>query len=111
MWLGKGEALMALNNYDAAAEVFSSLIQNFLESPAAPRASFQLAHCQRKLGREAQALNTYQRVVTDFPGDPLAGFASLEAARMFAERGDSDAAIDFYRNAKRYEAKVFFIPP
>jgi tetratricopeptide (TPR) repeat protein len=108
--LGKGEALMALNNYDGAAEVFSSLVQNFLESPAAPRASFHLAHCQRKLGRDAQALNTYQRVVTDFPGDPLAGFASLEAARMFAERGDSAAAIDFYRNAKRYEAKVFFVP-
>jgi len=108
--LGKGEALMALNNHEGAIEVFSSLLKNFLESTAAPRASFQLAHCQRKLGRDSQALNTYQRVVTDFPGNPLAGFASLEAARMFAERGDNDAAIDFYQNAKRHEAKVFFVP-
>ncbi|MGD8415021.1 MAG: tetratricopeptide repeat protein, partial [Candidatus Latescibacterota bacterium] len=108
--LGKGEALMALNNYDGASEVFSSLLQNHLESSAAPRACFHLAHCQRKLGREGQALNTYQRVVTDFPGDPLAGFASLEAARMFAERGENDAAIDFYSNAKRQETKVFFVP-
>ena len=29
---------------------------------------------------------------------------------MFAQRGDTTAAIDFYRNAKRYEAKVFFAP-
>jgi TolA-binding protein len=108
--LGKGEALMALNNHAAAAEVFSSLIGNFLESGAAPRASFHLAYCQKKLGRPAQALNTYQKVVIDFPGNPLAGFASLEAARMFVERGDTAAAIDFYRNAKRYETKTFFVP-
>jgi len=108
--LGKGEAIMAMGNYEGAAEVFSSLAQNYLESPAAPRASFHLAHCQRKLGRETQALNTYQRIVTDFPGNPLAGFASLEAARMFAQRGDTAAAIDFYQNAKRHEAKVFFVP-
>ena len=108
--LGKGEALMALNNYDAAINVFSSLVQNYLDSRAAPRATFHLAFCQRKLGRTAQALGTYQRICVDFPGDPLAGFASLEAARMFAERGDSTAALQFYRNAKRYEAKVFFVP-
>jgi TolA-binding protein len=108
--LGKGEALMALNNFEGAAGVFSSLIKSYLESPAAPRASFQLAHCLRKLGKEAQALNAYQRVATDFPGDPLAGFASLEAARMFVERGDTAEAIEYYRNAKRHEAKVFFVP-
>jgi tetratricopeptide (TPR) repeat protein len=108
--LGKGEALMALGNHEGAAEVFSSLVRNFLESPAAPRASYHLAYCQRKMGQESQALNTYQRIVTDFPGDPLAGFASLEAARMFKERGDTTEALDFYRNAKRYEAKVFFVP-
>lgn len=108
--LGKAEALIALGKFEAASDVLSSLVANFIESAAAPRASYHLAFCLRKLGREAEALNTYQRICTQFPGDPLAGFASLEAARMHAARGDTTAAMSFYDNARRMDAKVFFVP-
>lgn len=108
--LGKGEALISLQKFDAAREVLSSLVTNFVESAAAPRASYNLAFCLRRLGRDAEALNTYQRICTQFPADPLAGFASLEAARMHAETGDTTAAVEYYQNARRFDAKVFFVP-
>lgn len=108
--LGKGEALIALKKFKPASEVLSSLVENFLESAAAPRASYHLAFCLRQLGRDVDALNKYQQICQQFPGDPLAGFASLEAARMHAARGDSTAAVNYYNNARRFEAKVFFVP-
>jgi len=97
--LGKGEALMAQKNYAAASEVLRGVVENHVESKAAPRAAYGRAVCLSRLGRQAEAMAEFERVVARFPGDPLAGFAALEAARMQAARGEVERAVTLYARA------------
>lgn len=108
--LGKAEAMISMKRYAAAAEVLQNLLDNYIESSAAPRASYDLALCYRRTGRDNQAIRAYEQVVVQFPGDPLAGFAALEAARMHAERGDTDRAIAYYVRAREFGTNVFAVP-
>lgn len=108
--LGKGEALISKKNFQAALDVLTTLIENHIESSAAPRASYDRAFCLRKLGRDEDALAAYEQIVVRFPRDPIAGFSALEAARMNAAEGNNDRAIEYYTRAKGLESKVFFEP-
>ena len=97
---------LSAQNLQGAFDVFTSLIDNYIESPSAPRASYNRAYCLRRMGRENEALIAYERIVVSFPSDPIAGFASLEAARMNANRKNTERAMDFYTRAKLMEQKV-----
>lgn len=108
--LGKAEAMISMKRHAAAAEVLQNLLDNYIESSAAPRASYDLAFCYRQTNRDNQALRAYEQIVVQFPGDPLAGFAALEAARMHAERGDIDRAIANYVRAREFGTTVFAVP-
>jgi len=108
--LGKGEALMSMGDHARAAEVLRRLVEGHIESKVAPRASFNLAFCYKQLERTDEALRTYEGIVVKFPGDPLAGFAALEAARMNAGEGDVERAIQFYTRAKQFETRTFAVP-
>lgn len=108
--LGKGEALMAMGEPERAADVFKRLVDSHIESNAAPRASYNLASCYKQLDRNDEALRTYEGIVVKFPGDPLAGFAALEAARMNADKGDVDRAMQFYTRARQFDTRTFAVP-
>ncbi len=108
--LGKGEAMIANGNFEGAVEVLRPILDEHIEHAAAPRAAYQTAFAYRKLGRDEQALNRYQYVVAQFPRDPMAGFAALEAGRMLSDRGMVDKALEFYRAAKTFDASPFVVP-
>jgi TolA-binding protein len=108
--LGKGETLISTDDFQGGFDVLTSLIDNYIESPAAPRASYNRAYCLERLGRDDEALRAYERIVQRFPRDPIAGFSSLEAARINADRGNAERAIQYYARTKQFESKVFFVP-
>ncbi len=102
--LGRGEALISLKEIRRAARVLRNVIDRYPGSAAAPRAAYDLAFCLRRTDRDGAALETYERITRDWPRDPLAGFAALEAARMHAARGDTTDAVAFYERARRFAA-------
>jgi tetratricopeptide (TPR) repeat protein len=89
--------------------VLASIVENHVESGAAPRASYNRAFCLLRLGRDEEALAEYERTVVRFPRDPIAGFAALEAARMHAEQNHNEEAMRYYARAKEFDARVFFV--
>ncbi|NIO00920.1 MAG: tetratricopeptide repeat protein [Candidatus Latescibacteria bacterium] len=108
--LGKGEALIPLEKYNAAVDLFSVIVTRHLDSKIAPRAFFDLAFCQQRLGRDSEALETYSAMVRTFPKDPLSAFASIEAAEMRVSARDSLAAVDHYSAARKFREKAIFVP-
>jgi tetratricopeptide (TPR) repeat protein len=108
--LGKGETLISMQNYQAALEILTSLVDNHIESEAAPRASYNRAFCLLRLGREEEAVQEYEKIVVRFPRDPIAGFAALEAARMHAKNNENERALEYYTRAKQFDSKVFVVP-
>ncbi|OJW15665.1 MAG: hypothetical protein BGO49_15590 [Planctomycetales bacterium 71-10] len=62
------------------------------KSPLAPALAYRSAEALRILGRDADARARFLKVAADFPSDPWADDALLEAARIAQKLGDHDAA-------------------
>jgi len=108
--LGKGEALIPLQKYDEAADLFTAIVRDHIDHQAAPRAFYDLAFCYRRLDQEQAALDAYAQLVEKFPKDPLSAFAAIEAGRMYAAGGDSVSAVESYSSARQFKEKAIFIP-
>lgn len=67
------------------------------KSPLAPALAYRSAEALRALGRDAEARARFDKVASDFPADPWADDALLEAARLAQKAGDHDAAAESAR--------------
>jgi TolA-binding protein len=108
--LGKGEALIPLKKFSSAADLFATIVRDHLDNRVAPRAFYNLAFCQRRLDKPADALATYARLIETFPKNPLSAFACIESGKMKLEAGDSLAAIEKFKAARQFEEQAIFVP-
>ena len=92
----------------AAAGMLDAFVSANAKAPETPAALLKLGHCLKRLGstladpaeRNAtltKARETYEKLVKDFPANPLAGQANLERAKVKALAGDKGGAMNDLR--------------
>ncbi len=77
--LKKADLMMRKNDAEASAKLYSEIASDGLEQ-SRPSALMGLAASQISLGHDKDAINTYQKVIKDFPGHQTAPDAMLRAA-------------------------------
>jgi len=78
-WIG--ESHYGLRQYSEALKNFQ-MVSEFKRSGKKADAVFMAGNCQSALGNRAEAKESYERVVSDFPTSPLVEKARAKLARM-----------------------------
>ncbi len=87
-----GDAAYGLGAYRTAAARYGEALQGNQPEAEAAHAGFALAWSQMRIGRRDQARHTWEMVARQFPRDPGAALALVQAAELAAQAGELDHA-------------------
>ena len=93
--LALGDAALDQNDPAWATELYERLAST--KSDYRPRALWGLARSCVKRGSESQAVSALNRLLTDYPNDPLAPEAALARGQLLEQLNDLDGALQSYR--------------
>jgi len=96
--------------YEEARADLTELVKTYKDQKVAPNAYYALASAAEGMGDRRAALESFALLVSTYPRHPLSGFASLEAGRIYAENGDSLAALSSFAAARKFKEKAIFEP-
>jgi len=91
-----GAALIALEDWTAAADVLELFRAAYPEHELAAEATRQLAWAYRQNGELARAAGEYDRIATEADDPALRGEALLVAGDLYEQAADPDRALDVY---------------
>ncbi|HOJ69203.1 MAG TPA: tetratricopeptide repeat protein [Candidatus Hydrogenedentes bacterium] len=92
-----GEAALEAENYEKAREFFNTLCEKYPRSIYVPRAKDGLAFIEEGQGNVAQALESYKKLVLDFPTDYLVQLRWYDIGRLQEKAGNLQEAVESYR--------------
>lgn len=88
-----------LKRYDAALDHYNKITKTYPETRWAQESYYALQLCKIKLGLAGDPLGGYERFLQQNPAAPQAPLVAFEAAKLYVEAEDLDAAermLDFY---------------
>ena len=91
-----GAALMALEDWTAAAGVFEAFRDAYPQHPLQREATRQIALAYRESGALSRAAGEYDRLASESDDPALRSEALLAAGDLHAKSGDADKALDAY---------------
>ena len=94
-YLGLGQALLGLKQFDQAAEQFNQMIAADPQHAARPEAELGLAHVYEAQGKTKDAVDLYNKVMAAGRGEPAADAAFRLARLAFAQK-DYKVALAYY---------------
>jgi TolA-binding protein len=97
-WLGRGEALFGLGDWDQAAAAYEGLLMRYPDSPLASRALYAHGHAAQRAGRLDRAHADFAAFLDRYPTNALreactAALATVTAAQQARERQTARAAV------------------
>ncbi len=93
----KGTALMALEDYRGAEEVFRKVMRDVPGSEYAKKSLLKIALVQYNLKQDNEALNTYKDVVKKYPSSPEAMEALTGIKNIHVSNGNPQAYFDYVK--------------
>ncbi|MBL0342383.1 MAG: tetratricopeptide repeat protein [Bacteroidetes bacterium] len=93
----KGIALMAIEDYNGAEEIFRKVIRDAPQSAYAKKALLKIALVQYNLKKDEIALTTYKDVVKKYPGTPEAMEAITGIKNIYVSGGKPQAYFDYVK--------------
>src|SRR5262249_39166373 len=87
-----GDAAYGIGAYRTAAAHYGEALQVNQADAEAAHAGFALGWSQIRIGRQKQARHTWQLVSSQFPKDPGAPIALVQAGELAAQVGDLELA-------------------
>ncbi len=89
----QGKIAIFDKNWDGARSIFQRIIQEAPQSTLVPQAYYFIARCFQFQGKEAEALQAYERFVRSYPKEPFlpaeARNSVVELAASLMEKGDT----------------------
>lgn len=76
---------------------YLAIIQDYPASPNVPNATFQMGRCFVQQGEYIEAINWFERVQEQFPGDPISRDALSQAASAYSRVNKPKEAITRYQ--------------
>ncbi|HSG26884.1 MAG TPA: tetratricopeptide repeat protein, partial [Candidatus Krumholzibacterium sp.] len=98
--LNAGECLISAGDPMGAAAVLRRLVDTATGSETVPRAMFSLAMALRNIGRDLEADNILQRLISEHPGSPVTALALLRMGERAMGGGQLDEAERYFRRAE-----------
>lgn len=97
-WLGRGEALFGLGDWDKADAAYAELLARYPDSPLAPRALYARGHAAQRADRLDRAHAHFAAFIDRYPTNTLreactAALATVMAAQQARERQTARAAV------------------
>lgn len=97
-WLGRGEALFGLGDWDQAAAAYEGLLMRYPDSPLASRALYAHGHAAQRAGRLDRAHADFAAFLDRYPTNALreactAALSTVNAARQARARQTARAAV------------------
>lgn len=97
-WLGRGEALFGLGDWEKADAAYEGLLTRYPDSPLAPRALYARGHAAQRAGRLDRAHADFAAFLDRYPTNALreacaAALATVNAAQQARERQTARAAV------------------
>jgi TolA-binding protein len=89
-WLGRGEALYSVKQWDAAISAYNTVLTAYPESPLAPNALCARGFAETQLARLPQAQATFTSFLERFPSHALAATATA-SGRAIAQTLEAQA--------------------
>lgn len=86
-------ALFQEGKYAEARQQFDQFLQRHTGGPLAAAAAFGRAACLDALNQTNEAIAAYQRLLSQFPNDPVAAQAKLALADLHLAGGQAEAAL------------------
>lgn len=87
-----GDAAYGMGAYRTAAARYGEALQGNQSETEAAHAGFALAWSRMRIGRRDQARQTWELVARQFPQDPGAALALVQAGELAAQAGELDRA-------------------
>lgn len=97
-WLGRGEALFGLGDWEKSGSAYEELLTRYPDSPLAPCALYASGHAAQRAGRLDRAHSDFAAFLDRYPTNTLreacaAALATVTAAQQARERQTARAAI------------------
>jgi TolA-binding protein len=93
----RGNALMALEDYRSAGELFTKVMRDFPQSEYAKKATMKQALVQYNQKNDEQALTLYKDVVKKYPGTPEASEALTGIKNIYIASGNPQGYFDYVK--------------
>lgn len=93
----KAKDLFRKDDFANAIPQFEALIRDYSFSVHIPEALFLLSEAQYQTGQFESAVSSIQRLVDQFPGHELSGYAMIRLGRIFESQNRYDEAMQIYR--------------
>lgn len=81
-WLGRGEALYQLKQWDASIAAYDALLKAYPDSPLAANALYARGYAEHQAGRLQQALATFTAFEAKYPAHAFASACATSAERI-----------------------------
>ena len=94
----KGIAMMALEDYRGAEDIFKKVLRDAPQSENAKKALLKIAMVQYNLKQDEQALTTYKDVVKKYPGTTESSEAIAGIKNIYVSNGQPQAYFDYVKN-------------
>jgi len=98
---GRGAALLAAGQPDAAQVEFERVGRDYPAHPAAPAALLQIGRLHYAAGRLPESAAAYRRLLREHPGTNLGDEAHMELGVVYKGLGQTDAALAEYQQVSR----------
>ncbi len=97
------KSYIAEEDLESAVETLSALVEENPKGKAADEILFLLGTSLIKIGREDDAVQYLEMLATHHKRSPYRVSADLEAANLYAERGEYEKSLDLYRGLRNVQ--------
>lgn len=102
-WAAAAAYTLAADHYNKgeyafAAPMFERYASNAEKPEERPRGYYYAGNCYRLLGRDAQAIGAYRKVIDDPAGGLFAGRATLALGHLAARSGKEESALKYFES-------------